>query len=168
MKSPQNNYAFIDSQNLHLSIKSLGWFLDFRRFRVYLREKYGVERAFFFIGFDQTRSSLYTAMQEMGYICVFKPTIRGSDGIVKGNCDAELVLNAMIEYPNYDRAVIVSGDGDFYCLIDYLREQGKLEAVLVPNKGRYSALLKTQLLYPFLRFVSDLEKKMARKKEKTP
>jgi len=35
-------FAFIDSRNLHLSILSLGWKLDFQRFRVYLREKYTI------------------------------------------------------------------------------------------------------------------------------
>ncbi len=51
MKKKENNYAFIDSQNLNLSILSLGWKLDFARFRVYLNEKYGVEKAFLFIGY---------------------------------------------------------------------------------------------------------------------
>ena len=45
MERARNNYVFIDSQNLQLSIKELGWFLDFKRFRVYLSEKYGVDRA---------------------------------------------------------------------------------------------------------------------------
>ncbi len=40
------NYAFIDAQNLHRGIKSLGWELDWVRFRVYLKEKYGVDTAY--------------------------------------------------------------------------------------------------------------------------
>lgn len=48
----------------------------------------------------------------------------------------------MVEYPNYDKAIIVAGDGDYYSLIDYLKAQSKLEQVLVPNEFRYSALLK--------------------------
>ena len=47
--------------------------------------------------------------------------------------DAELVLHAMIEYPNYDKAIVVSGDGDFHCLIEYLEKQGKLARVLILN-----------------------------------
>ncbi len=35
MKTEDNNYAFIDSQNLNLSIRDQGWVLDFRRFRKY-------------------------------------------------------------------------------------------------------------------------------------
>ena len=38
--------------------------------------------------------------------------------------------------------MIVSGDGDFYCLIEYLLQKDKLEMVLVPDEVKYSALLK--------------------------
>lgn len=64
------------------------------------------------------------------------------DGRVKGNVDAELVLQAMIDYNSYDKAVIVTSDGDFYCLVHYLRRMGKLESVLAPCKAGCSHLLK--------------------------
>jgi len=51
MKNKQNNFAFIDSQNLNLSIRDLGWRLDWLRFRTYLKEKYGATKAFLFIGY---------------------------------------------------------------------------------------------------------------------
>jgi uncharacterized LabA/DUF88 family protein len=60
---------------------------------------------------------------------------------VKGNVDAELVLYAVKEMPNYHKAVIVSGDGDFYSLVEYLAEQKKLMHLLTPN-WQYSSLLK--------------------------
>lgn len=162
MKKQQANYAFIDSQNLHLSIKELGWDLDYKRFRVYLSEKYGVGQAFLFIGFHPDRQRLYTSLQRMGYVCVFKPTLTYKDGSIKGNCDAELVLHTMIELPNYEGAVIVTGDGDFHCLVEHLISKSKLEKLLVPNQKKYSALLRR---FPsgFLAFVSDLEKTLKRK-----
>lgn len=165
MKRKENNYAFIDSQNLNLSIRELGWRLDFRRFRVYLAEKYGVTKAFLFIGFVSGNNDLYIALQEAGFICIFKPTLMYKDGTTKGNCDAELVLHAMIEYPNYDKAVIVTGDGDFYCLVKYLLEKGKLRNVLVPNRLKFSALLKWDIFRPFLRYMNDLDHKLAYKKK---
>src|SRR6266851_3401657 len=125
-----NNYAFIDSQNVNLAVKELGWSLDFRRFRKYLEEKYHVTQAYLFLGFILENQKMYTSLQKYGYILIFKPTFRGVDGKVKGNCDAELVLHSMIEYPNYDKAVIVTGDGDFFCLIEYLRDKDKLERLL--------------------------------------
>lgn len=162
MQKPLKNFAFIDSQNLHLSIKELGWNLDYARFRVYLKEKYGVDRAYLFIGLDPKRQALYTALQSMGYICVFKPTLMYKDGSIKGNCDAELVLHAMIEFSNYEKAIIVTGDGDFYCLVEHLMRKDKLGKVIIPNQKKYSALLKS---FPsgYLAFVSDLEKTLKRK-----
>ncbi|MFZ2555877.1 MAG: NYN domain-containing protein [Minisyncoccia bacterium] len=166
MVAHNGNYAFIDSQNLNLAIQGLGWKLDWKRFRVYLKEKYGVEKAFLFIGYIEGNNSLYTMLQEAGFICIFKPTLKYKDGTTKGNCDAELVLQAMIEYPKYAKAVIVTGDGDFYCLIKHLLEQEKLEAVLIPNKLRFSALLKFKIFRPFLRYMNDLEERLGYTKKR--
>ena len=109
-----SNYAFIDSQNLNLGIRSQGWKLDWRKFRQYLRNKYNVTKAFIFIGYKPGNEALYTRMQDMGYFLILKPTMELLDGTVKGNVDAELVLHAMIEFKNYQKAIIVSGDGDFH------------------------------------------------------
>jgi uncharacterized LabA/DUF88 family protein len=141
MLKQENNYAFIDGQNLNIGIRELGWKLDFKKFRIYLREKYSITKAYYFIGFVEGNNDLYASLQEYGFILIFKPTFKNKDGKVKGNCDAELVLQAMIDYNNYEKALIVSGDGDFYCLVKYLRERKKLKNVLTPNKN-YSGLLK--------------------------
>ena len=166
MKQKANNYAFIDSQNLNLAIREQGWILDFKRFRIYLKENYGVDKAFLFIGFVEGNTDLYTNLQEAGFLCVFKPTLKYKDGTTKGNCDAELVLQAMIEFKNYDAAVIVTGDGDFHCLAKYLFEQKKLHNILVPNRLKFSALLKFKVFRPYLRFMNDLKGLLAYKKEK--
>ncbi|MCX6766436.1 MAG: NYN domain-containing protein [Candidatus Moranbacteria bacterium] len=161
------NYAFIDSQNLNLSIQSSGWKLDFDRFRIYLREKYLVKVAYLFIGYLPENQDLYNSLQKYGYVLIFKPTLKYKDGKVKGNCDAELVLQAMIDYRNYNKAVIVSGDGDFHCLVHYLIQQDKLEKVLIPNRFRYSALLK-KVAANKLAFMNDLQKKLEYKNKKHP
>ncbi len=160
MINKRNNYAFIDSQNVNLAIRELGWKLNFARFRIYLKEKYGVTKAFLFIGYIEGNTSLYTSLQQAGFICIFKPTLEYKDGTTKGNCDAELVLQAMIEYPNYDKAIIVTGDGDFYCLAKYLIEQNKLEALIVPNRFKFSALLKFRIIRSYLRFMNELKGKL--------
>ena len=136
------NYAFIDSQNLNLSIIDQGWKLDYKRFRKYLDDKYKVKKAFLFIGFIATQQTLYTALQQQGYILVFKPTLALKDGKVKGNVDAELVLHTMIEWNNYDKAVLITGDGDFHCLVEHLKIKNKLEKLLIPNRNKNSALLR--------------------------
>jgi uncharacterized LabA/DUF88 family protein len=154
-----SNFAFIDSQNVNLAIQAQGWKLDFSRFRRYLSDKYHVTQAYLFIGYVQGNQPLYTKLQKDGYILVFKPTLQLPGGKIKGNVDAELVLHAMIEYPNYDQAVIVTGDGDFHCLVKHLNDNHKLLRLLVPNVHHYSALLK-----PFaaerLDFMNNLRNKL--------
>ena len=142
MPNQLRNYAFIDSQNLNLSIFDQGWKLDYRRFRKYLEDKYNVVKTFLFIGFIPTQQALYTSLQQYGYILVFKPTLELRDGKVKGNVDAELVLHTMIEWNNYEKAVLVTGDGDFHCLIEHLKGKNKLGKLLIPHREKYSALLR--------------------------
>ena len=128
MVSKKTICAFIDSQNLNLGIQSSGWNLDFSRFRIYLNDKFKVTKAFLFIGYVPGNEALYTYLQESGYVVIFKPTLeyrKNKKIVTKGNVDAELVLHTMIEYPNYDKAIIVSGDGDFHCLVEYLVNKQK-------------------------------------------
>ncbi|NCB21026.1 MAG: NYN domain-containing protein [Clostridia bacterium] len=155
----ENNFAFIDSQNLNLSIKDQGWVLDFKKFRVYLQDKFKVNEAYIFIGFVEGNQKLYTYLQKTGYIIIFKPTLKLPDGKFKGNVDAELVLHSMIQYNNYDKAVVISGDGDFYCLIDYFLEQDKLKRLIVPNKKRYSSLLR--IFSQYISFLNGAKDKLS-------
>jgi uncharacterized LabA/DUF88 family protein len=135
----QNNYAFIDSQNLNLGVRSSGWILDYRKFRQYLRQKYNIQTAFMCIGFMPSNNKLYAQLQSAGFILIFKPITELQNGKVKGNVDADLVLHAMIEFNNYHKAIIVSNDGDFLCLVQYLAENDKLLKLMTPN-SRYSKL----------------------------
>ena len=144
MEKRENNYAFIDSENLYKGVVGLGWKLDYHKFRVYLKHKYHVSKAFLFIAYIPTNSTLYRLLQDDGFILIFKPTLIGADGKCKGNVDAELVLHSMIEYPEYDKAVIVTSDGDFGCLAEYLYGKEKLKAVLSPHHKNCSVLLRKQ------------------------
>jgi len=161
---PKNlkNYAFIDGANLYRGVESQGWSLDYKRFRVFLRDKYAVGTAYWFIGYVPEQADLYRALQSRGFTLVFKPTIPDPGGRIKGNCDAELVLQAMIDFDDYDKAVIVTSDGDFHCLVRHLEKKGKLEAVVSPKRENCSILLKRAAPQKMLfldRFRSRLEYK---------
>ncbi len=147
IKNKNITYCFIDSQNLNMGIRSQGWRLDYRKFRQYLQSKYNVSQAYLFIGYISGNEDLYKSLQKAGFILIFKPTMELPSGIVKGNVDAELVLHAMIEYQNYDKAIIVSGDGDFYCLVEYLEKQSKLLKIMTPNRHFSGHLRK---YFPFI------------------
>src|SRR3989344_6068253 len=164
MKQKENNYAFIDSQNLNLGIQKLGWKLDYQKFKVYLAEKYGVKKAYLFIGFVTLNQSLYDRLQESGFILKFKPTIPDKDGKIKGSVDADLVLRAIIEINDYDKAVIVSSDGDFYSLVQHLYENKKLEVVLSPDLEHCSSLLR-QTAKERMWFMNNLRGKLEYKRK---
>lgn len=155
----KNNYAFIDGQNLYLAIKGLGWKLDFPKFRTYLKEKHSVEKAYMFMGYLPSNTELYSFLQSSGFVLIFKPILENKDQVIKGNCDAELVLQAMIDYQRYNQAIIVTGDGDFYCLVKYLDDNNKLKVVLAPSAKNCSKLLK-QVAKKKLALVSDLKKRL--------
>jgi uncharacterized LabA/DUF88 family protein len=146
-------YAFIDAQNLNLGTSKdiirnekiiyKGWKLDFKLFFIYLKNKFLVNKAILFIGYIKENQKLYDSLNSFGYELVFKPSVKNHDGVVKGNVDSEIVLySSSIYYNNYNKAVIVSGDGDFYCLHKFLIERNKLKAIIVPNKYSESNLLK--------------------------
>ncbi|MFA7301064.1 MAG: NYN domain-containing protein [Candidatus Shapirobacteria bacterium] len=145
-------YAFIDAQNLNLGTSKdvnrngkiiyKGWKLDFKKFFIYLKNKFQVEKAILFIGYIKENQKLYDSLSSFGYELVYKPSVKNHDGVVKGNVDAEIVLySSSIYYNNYNKAVIVSGDGDFYCLHKFLVERKKLKTIIIPNKYSESSLL---------------------------
>lgn len=163
MKNKENNYAFIDSQNLYRGIKSQQWALDWGRFRVYLSEKYSVSIAYLFIGYIPEHNNLYDELQKAGFVLKFKPVLaNGKDG-VKGNVDADLVLQAMIDLSMYDRAVIISSDGDFYSLVRHLYDNEKLKIVMSPHSDTCSSLLKKTAKEKIV-YMNNLNKLVGKKK----
>lgn len=166
-------YAFIDVQNLHLGTSKdkfkdgkviyHGWRVDLKRFRVYLKDKLRVKEAFMFLGYISKYKKMYTAFERYGFKLVFRKTVQ-HHGVYKGNVDTEMVLYASnIEYNNYDRAVFVSGDGDFLSLYRFLESKNKLERLLIPNRLSDSSLLhqfyKKKIYLNDLRPVLELRQK---------
>lgn len=143
MIKEKNNFAYIDGANLNKGVKDLGWTLDYKRFRVWLSEKYSVVRAYLFIGLIPKHKDIYTFLQEAGYTLVFKEITCDGDGKVKGNCDADLVLHATrdVYEATFDKTILVSSDGDYAGLVKFLQEKGKIKAILSPN-NKCSVLLK--------------------------
>ena len=136
---------YIDGNNLYRSAKELGFVIDYKKFRGWLRQKYGSDKVYLFIGLVPDRSKFYEYLQECGYILVFKQTISVGDKI-KGNCDAELVLKTVSDhYSNlFDSCILITGDGDFGCLVEFLNDNKKLKLVIAPDKEKCSILLRNK------------------------
>ena len=168
MISKENNFAFIDSQNLNLGVKRLGWDLDFKKFRIYLKEKYSVNRAYVFIGFMEENNLLYRSLQKDGYILSFKPVVLDDKGKPKGNIDADLVMQTMVDFHEnqFDKAVIITSDGDFYSLVKFLYEKSKLRMVISPYVKTCSYLLRKSAKERIV-FINNLKDKLEYKRKST-
>lgn len=139
------NVAYIDGSNLHNAVRNLPWEFDYARFRVWLTDKYSIEQAYIFLGLMPKYKDLYKYLQECGYTLIFKEVIYDRDGKAKGNCDADVVVQAMQDaYENkFDKAILVSSDGDYAPLVRFLQGRDKMETVVSPYEtSKCSVLLK--------------------------
>ncbi len=144
------NYAFIDGQNLYLgTAKSVidPWIIDLARFKVYLRDKYKITRIYYFLWYvHDDNITLYTRLQELGYIVVFKNQIVEMKSKKKWNIDSDLIFRVMEklieEWDEFDKILLVSWDGDFKILVDYLIKKDRFLKILLPNKRFASSLYK--------------------------
>lgn len=158
----ENNFAFIDAQNVHLATRRDNWTLDWRKFFVYLKDKYKVRKAYIFLGFISSNTYFYEYLKRCGYSIIFKEVVKYNK-IIKGNVDAELVLQAAAkDFNEYEKAIIVSNDGDFTCLVKYLIEKQKFEAVLAPSFLGCSKLLRKAATNKIW-YLSDAKEKLSKK-----
>jgi uncharacterized LabA/DUF88 family protein len=162
-----NNFAYIDGQNLYLGTKGLSegaWKVDLKKFRVYLREKYGVEKAFYYLGYVQDGveiEGLYEAIQSAGFILVFRQHNAAMVGTKKGNVDSDIIFSIMkrlYSKDEFDKIVLVSGDGDYKMVVDFLIDEGRFEKILFPNRQYRSSLYK-QIGAPYFAYLDDKDVK---------
>lgn len=167
MELEENNLAFIDGQNMHfgttkcnacslaldIDIQSIklsdckcgtAWRVDLLRFRVYLREKYQVSEAYYFLGNVQDENDeLYKEVQKAGFIVVFKNHNRLAKSKKKGNIDTDLVFEIMrnlVDNNLFNKIVLVSGDGDYKKLVDYLIIKNRFLKIFFSNRKFASSL----------------------------
>lgn len=169
MIKKENNYAFIDGANLHKGVSSLGWELDYARFRIWLTEKYAVVNAYLFIGLIPKYKELYTSLQEAGFTLVFKETTYDSAGKAKGNCDADLVLHTIVHLyeSKIDKVVIVASDGDYAGLVKLLKDRNKLKIVLSPHPEKKCSILLKRT-GASITYLNDVRSFLQAVKEKAP
>ncbi len=136
---------YIDGNNLYRSAKELGFEIDYKKFRGWLRQKYNPTNVYLFIGLVPERVKFYEHLQSCGYILIFKQTVSIGEK-VKGNCDAELVLKATSDFyeRNFSSCILITGDGDFGCLVEFLKEKKSINQIIAPDKKKCSFLLRNK------------------------
>ncbi|MFH0846308.1 MAG: NYN domain-containing protein [Patescibacteria group bacterium] len=170
-KGEENNLAFVDGQNLHLGTtkSEKSWIVDLAKFRIYLEKKYDVKKAYYFLGFTNSDyQNLYNVIQEAGFILIFKPHNLNMSGEKKGNVDSDIifsVMEKMYRREKFDKIILVSGDGDYKKLVDFLIAENRFKKILFPNKKFASSLYKkiTRVYYDYL---ENLKGKICKNKQK--
>ncbi len=160
---------YIDGNNLYRSAKVLGYEIDYKKFRGWIRQKYNPTNVYLFIGLVPSRALFYEHLQECGFILVFKQTI-SFEGTVKGNCDAELVLKTVSDFytKTFTSCILITGDGDFGCLIEFLQNNKAIDSVVSPDEKKCSILIKNKNID--ILFLNEHYHKFSsvRQKEKAP
>ncbi len=155
-----NNFAFIDGANLHLTYESedLDWKIDYSKLRLFLKAKYNVTFAYYFLGNIDKNSDLYKELESDGYYLKLKTPGKHTEEeeycpycwkvIVpeltkyKSDCDSFMTLEVISNISLYDKAVVITSDGDFDELIKELVRKDKLRLLLAPCRKGCSKLLK--------------------------
>lgn len=149
MYKKENNYAFIDGQNLHLSTifhPTHPWEIDLKKFYIYLQDKYCVSHAYYFLGYVQEglkAEKRYESIQEAGFILKFRQHSQALLSKKKGNVDVEIVISIFrkIYYKDdFNSVVLVTGDGDYKSLVDFLIDESRLKKILFPYQKKASSL----------------------------
>ena len=161
------NLAFIDGQNLHMGTMSAdeSWSVDLKKFRIYLKEKYGVMHAYYFLGFiNESYQDLYDEIQEAGFVLKFREHNTAMLGKKKGNVDSDIIFTIMkklYRQDEFDKIVLVSGDGDYKMLTDFLMEEKRLAKILFPNK-KYASSLYKKLGSEYFDYLENVKNRIAK------
>ncbi len=168
----QKNLAFIDGQNLYMGTakrEQNPWRINLKRFRIYLEQKYGIEKAYYFLGYVQeARDGLYEEIQAAGFVLIFREHNVAMLGKKKGNVDSDIIFNVMRRLyrgENFGKIFLVSGDGDYKMLVDFLIEEGRFGKMLFPNRQFASSLYK-KLGSEYFDYLESVHGKIGQKKEK--
>ncbi len=98
-KNNESNIAYVDGQNLYMGTTKLegsAWRVNLKKFRVYLKDHYHVETAYYFLGFvNDDFQDLYTEIQAAGFILPFREHSSTMLGKKKGNVDSDIIFQIM-------------------------------------------------------------------------
>ncbi len=166
------NIAFIDGQNLYMNTakkKKNPWLIDLTRFHVYLQKKYNVDKAYYHLGYVQPENNdLYEEIQKAGFILIFRLHNPAMVGKKKGNVDSDIIFNIMkkmYKKEEFEKIILVSGDGDYKLLVDFIIEENRFEKILFPDRQYRSSLYK-KLSNNYFAYLDDTDIKSKIQKEK--
>lgn len=137
----ENNYAFIDSQNLYRGVSTMGWLLDYRKFRLWLKNKFNIDKAVMFFGYIKENEDLYNHLRTCGFEIYFRD-VEEDGGYMKGNVDIDIAMSILDNIEIFNKAFLITSDGDFFTLVKRLSDKGKLGGIISPHEETCSRFLK--------------------------
>lgn len=119
--------VLVDVPNIYFTLrKNLDGRLDYTKFLNRLQESFIIHRAIAYGGqLSDEAESFISVLQSVGYETRFKPVQVFSDGSKRANFDLDIAMDAVRILPSVDIVVLVSGDGDFVPVIEYIQSRGK-------------------------------------------
>ena len=135
MNRPLRVSIFVDGANMfYTQKKGLGWFFDPAKLLKTLKGDDELADAFWFMGVKTSPESrdenFLRFLAYAGYTVrtkqlktIFDP--ESGETIQKANLDIEIAMDMFNTVDNYDKAILLSGDGDFERALELLRSRGK-------------------------------------------
>lgn len=146
-------YVFVDASNIIYGARAEGWFIDQKKLLKYLKVKFGVSKAFFYYGKDSKnvkQQKFLKRLEEFGYILRVKE-IKRYGAKAKANCDVDLTMDVLLKIKEYQRAIMLTGDGDFLPLIQYIVKQKK-EVVVIASPKSTAREIREFVRHSFINF----------------
>ena len=142
-------YAFVDAANvIYRGNGPNDWKIDLRKLLGYLKERFGASAVFYYGGIDRKNDAqcgINRKMAKWGYLLRLNPVkyFQNEQGKLyrKADVDSRMTFEIMQKLPQYDRAIVLTGDGDFYWVLEYLLQQ-KDRVWLVANPRKTAKELK--------------------------
>jgi len=154
--------VFIDASNIFYSQRTLGWNIDYQRLYTYLKGECELANVTIYFGKksgDKAQEKFLKILQAFGYEVKTREIkyIKSRDGQIKikGNLDAEMIMDMIIRKDTFDTLLLFSGDSDFAIVLNHLKEEKK--RVLVASvKGHVSRELLQEAKYINLKKLKDV------------
>ncbi len=138
-------YVFIDAANLESSVKSLNWWVDYKKLYNYFRQETKLAGIRHYCPrFDKSnQDKFFTVLKHAGICLVTKPLkiITEADkfkgDLRKANFDVEIAIDIRELMNEYETCVLFSGDSDFDYVVKLLRKHGK-RVIVISSKHHIS------------------------------
>jgi uncharacterized LabA/DUF88 family protein len=140
---PLTTYAFVDAANMiYRNTDPIPWKIDLKKLISYLQKRFDVQQTYYFGGVDDRNAAqlkLYSKLEEWGYILKLNPVKKfvndRGEWYIKADVDSRMTFEMMRLLPEYDRCIVITGDGDYYWVLQYILEQKQAGRLLAsPSK----------------------------------